>query len=197
MFPFGDGMRKTVALWLLIMSGMAILVTVFPQAGKAVAPSEQKCPSCDSFGIQRFQERKEAPAFCLNSLDGKKISLSDFKGKPVLITFWATWCNSCKEDLPLLEKLSTGKKDQITILLITIDGERKKTAQKIAAKNRITVPVLLLLKEKVMDQYGVRGWVPQTFLINQEGMLAGKIVGQRDWCSSEAWSCLKELFELR
>jgi hypothetical protein len=52
------------------------------------------------------------------------------------------------------------------------------------------------LKEKVMDQYGVRGWVPQTYLIDQEGMLVGKIVGQRDWCTPEAWFCLKELFGL-
>jgi hypothetical protein len=48
-----------------------------------------------------------------------------------------------------------------------------------------------------MDQYGVRGWVPQTYLIDQEGMLVGKIIGQRDWCSADAWSCMKELFNLR
>jgi peroxiredoxin len=190
-------MRKKTVLCLLIMTGMTILFTLFPQIGRAAIPSQLKCPSCDSFGVQRFQERKEAPAFSLQSLDRKQISLSDFRGRPVLITFWATWCASCKEDIPLLEKLSAGKKNQLTILLITIDGERKKAAQKIADQNKITVPVLLLLKEKVMDQYGVRGWVPQTFLIDQEGMLVGKIVGQRDWCSPEAWSCLKELFELR
>ena len=115
----------------------------------------------------------------------------------LLNLFWATWCTSCKEEIPLLEKFYVAKKDQLAILLITIDGERKKAAQKIADQNKVTVPVLLLLKEKVMDQYGVRGWVPQTFLIDQEGMLAGKIVGQRDWCSPEAWSCLKEFFELR
>ena len=48
-----------------------------------------------------------------------------------------------------------------------------------------------------MDQYGVRGWVPQIFLIDQEGNLAGKIVGQRDWTSAGAWDCMKELFNLR
>jgi peroxiredoxin len=190
-------MRKKIVFVLLVMTGMAILVNPFPQVGRAASPSQPESPSCDSFGIQRFQERKEAPAFCLNSLNGKKISLSDFKGKPVLITFWATWCDSCKEEIPLLEKLCAGKEDQLAILLIAIDGERKKAVQKIADQNKITVPVLLLLKEKVMDQYGVRGWVPQTFLINQEGMLVGKIVGQRDWCSPKAWSCLKELFKLR
>jgi peroxiredoxin len=55
----------------------------------------------------------------------------------------------------------------------------------------------LLLKEKVMDQYGVRGWVPQTFIIDREGRLIGKTTGERDWCSPEASSCLKELLELR
>jgi hypothetical protein len=96
-----------------------------------------------------------------------------------------------------LEKFSQGKRDQLTILLIAIDGERKRAVQKIVNENKVTLPVLLLLKEKVMDQYGVRGWVPLTFLVDQEGMLIGKIVGQRDWCSAEAWSCMKELFSLR
>jgi hypothetical protein len=83
------------------------------------------------------------------------------------------------------------------MVLIVIDGERKKAAQKIINENKITLPVLLLLKEKTMDQYGVRGWVPQTFLVDQEGMLVGKIIGQRNWSSAEAWSCMKELFSLR
>jgi peroxiredoxin len=99
--------------------------------------------------------------------------------------------------MPILEKFFQGKRDQLTILLIAIDGERKRAAQKIVNENKITLPVLLLLKEKVMDQYGVRGWVPQTYLIDQQGMLVGKIVGQRDWSSAEAWSCMKELFSLR
>jgi hypothetical protein len=97
----------------------------------------------------------------------------------------------------MLEEFSAGKRDQLTILLIAIDGERKGAAQKIVSQNKITLPVLLLLKEKVMDQYGVRGWIPLTFLVDQQGMLAGKIVGERDWGAPEAWSCLKELFELR
>ena len=80
---------------------------------------------------------------------------------------------------------------------MTIDGERKKAAQAIVDKNKISLPVLLLLKEKVMDQYGVRGWVPQIFLVDQDGMLVGKMIGERKWSSPEAWSCMKELFGLR
>jgi hypothetical protein len=85
----------------------------------------------------------------------------------------------------------------LTVLLITIDGERKRAAQKVIDQNKITLPVLLLLKEKTMDQYGVKGWMPQIYLVDQEGMLVGKIIGQRNWSSPEAWSCMKELFGLR
>jgi peroxiredoxin len=188
---------KKIGFSLSILIGMAMVLLPCLRAGRAASPSQPECPSCSSFGVQRPQERKQAPSFSLKGLDGKQVSLSDFSGKPVLITFWATWCESCKEEMPVLEKFSQGKRDQLAILLITIDGERKKAAQTIIDKNKVTLPVLLLLKEKVMDQYGVRGWVPQTYLVDQEGMLVGKIIGQRDWSSAEAWSCIKELFSLR
>jgi peroxiredoxin len=188
--------KGTVLLWSVIM-GMAILLISFLSVEEATSASLPECPSCNSFGIQRFQEKKEAPTFSLKGLDGKPIALSDFRGKPVLLIFWATWCTSCKEELPILENFSVGKRDQLALLLIAIDGERKRAIQKIVNENKVTLPVLLLLKEKVMDQYGVRGWVPQTFLIDREGMLVGKMVGPRDWGSPEAWSCMKELFSLR
>jgi thiol-disulfide isomerase/thioredoxin len=190
-------MKRRIVLLLSIMMGITTFLIPFFEIGRAASTSQPEYLFCNYFGIQRFKERKEAPAFSLKGLDGKPIALSDFRGKPVLITFWATWCTSCKEEIPLLEKFSQGKRDQLTILLIAIDGERKRAVQKIVNENKVTLPVLLLLKEKVMDQYGVRGWVPLTFLVDQEGMLIGKIVGQRDWCSAEAWSCMKELFSLR
>jgi peroxiredoxin len=189
-------MRKGAVL-LLAVIGVTIFFIAILQAKDPSSSSSKISSAYESFGIQRFQERKEAPPFSLKSLDGNQVSLSHYKGKPVLLLFWATWCISCKEDIPLLEKFSVGKKDQLAFLFIAIDGERKKKVQQIVNENKITLPVLLLLKEKVMDQYGVRGWVPQTFLIDRDGMLVGKIVGQRDWTSPEAWSAIRELFSLR
>jgi peroxiredoxin len=189
------GVKRKIGLLLLTGMGAALLLIPFLRTGTAASAPEY--PSCNSLGVQRFPERERAPAFSLRSLNGGQVSLSDFKGKPVLITFWGTWCESCKEELPVLEKFSVGKRDQLAILLIAIDGERERTVQKIVTRNKITLPVLLLLKENVMDQYGVRGWIPLTFLVDQEGMLVGKIVGQRDWSTPEAWSCLKDLFKLR
>ena len=84
-------MRKRIVLSLLTMVGMTIMLILCLQVVRATSSPQPACPSCDSFGIQRTQAKKEAPAFSLKSLDGKQVSLSDFKGKPMLIVFWATW----------------------------------------------------------------------------------------------------------
>lgn len=186
---------KTLFSFLLMMSEVYLLCTPILKAASLPA-SEENCPACTSFGVQRFPEKKSAPPFTLKGLGGKTVSLSDFKGKPVLLVFWATWCPSCKEDIVLLEKFSTGKRDELTILLLAIDGERQKRVERIIKDEHVTLSVLLILKERIMDDYEIRGWVPLTFLIDGEGMLVGKVVGQRDWCSPQAWSCLKELFSL-
>jgi thiol-disulfide isomerase/thioredoxin len=110
--------------------------------------------------------------------------------------FWASWCSACKEEIALFEKFSQGKKDQLTMYLIPIDGERESRVRRLIKEMKITLPVLLDVKEKMARTYGVR-MVPTTFLINREGFMVGMIVGQRDWSSPEAWSAVKELFSLR
>jgi cytochrome oxidase Cu insertion factor (SCO1/SenC/PrrC family) len=84
-------MKKRIVLSLSIMIGMTLMLTPCLQVVRAASPSQPECPSCSSFGVQRPQEKKQAPAFSLKGLDGNPVSLSDFKGKPVLIVFWATW----------------------------------------------------------------------------------------------------------
>jgi len=84
-------MKKRIVLAVSVLIGMTIMLFSCLQVVRAASPSQPECPSCDSFGIQRSAERKEAPAFSLKGLDGKQVSLSDFKGKPVFIVFWATW----------------------------------------------------------------------------------------------------------
>ncbi len=191
----GKDMRIGIML-LLILIGITTFMIPSLQAEGPLSPVQQAFPSCSSFGIQRFPEKKESPPFSLKSLDGNQISLKEFKGKPALLFFWCTWCPACKEDMVLLEKFFIGKKEQLTILLIAIDGEREKKIREIIKEKKITLPVLLVLKEKIMEDYGIRGWVPQIFLIDREGLMVGKIVGQRDWTASEAEPCLREIFSL-
>ncbi len=96
-----------------------------------------------------------------------------------------------------MEKCFAGKKDQLSVLYLAIDGERQKKIERIVKDDHLTFPVLLILKEKTMDDYGVRGWIPLTFVVDAEGFMIGKVVGERDWSSPQAWSCLKDVFSLR
>jgi peroxiredoxin len=187
--------KKRVLSSLMIV-GMAFFPFAILHAKDQPPSSTNHSSACESFGIQKFEGKKEAIPFSLKDLNGNQVSLSDFKGKPVLLFFWASWCTSCKEDIVLLEKFFEGKKDQLTILTIVIDGERKERVKRIVKEYKITLPVLLVLKEKILDQYSVWGWVPVTIFIDGEGILMGKTVGQRDWSSPEAWSAVKEIFSL-
>ena len=188
-------MKEKIILILIILGIVALLMPPL-LTGIASDAAQPECPSCPSFGVQRFQEKKEAPPFSLKCLDGNTVALRDLKGKPVLLKFWATWCPTCKEELPVLEKFAAGRGDQLAILLLAIDGEKEKKVQRAVKENKVTLPVLLDIKEKIARTYGVK-FIPVTFLVDREGMLVGTVVGERDWSSPEAWSAVKELLGLR
>jgi peroxiredoxin len=159
--------------------------------------SSEISSACDSFGVVKSQVEKKALPFSLKLLDGEKtVSLSDFKGKPVLLKFWAAWCPACVEELAPMQKFSEGGRDQLVILLAAIDGEKEKKVRRLIKENKITLPVLLDPKAKTARSYGVT-FVPVSFLISQEGLIVGTVVGERDWVSQKAWSAVKELFNLR
>ena len=84
-------MKNRIVLSLSIVIGMTIMLILCLQVVRAASPPQPEHPSCDAFGIQRSPEKKEAPSFSLKGLNGNQVSLSDFKGKPVLVVFWATW----------------------------------------------------------------------------------------------------------
>ena len=178
----------------LVAIGIAVALISILQARDSFPWDEQNCPSCDSFGIQRLDKLK-APSFSLKGLDGKKLALKDIKGNPIILTFWATWCTPCREELPTLERFAEGKKDQLTILTMAIDGENKSKVRRFVDENKINLTVLLDEKEQIARTYRVR-MVPTTILINREGVMIGAIMGQRDWSVPEAWLAIRELLGL-
>jgi len=175
-----------MAVWLIVF------VAPLLHAGGTFTSPQVSESSPGPFGILRLQEKKEAPPFCLKTLNGGNVSLSDYKGKLVLLAFWATWCPSCVEELPLLEKFTAQNKEHLTVLALAIDGEKEKRIRRIVNENQITLPVLLDVKEKIARTYGVK-FVPAAFLINREGLIVGKIIGERDWTLAEAWPSIKEV----
>jgi cytochrome c biogenesis protein CcmG, thiol:disulfide interchange protein DsbE len=128
---------------------------------------------------------KKAPDFTFKNLDGKEISLSDYKGKVIMVNFWATWCGPCIHEMPDLEKLyQTYKKDGLQIIGLTVSSKAKQIPIKIK-KTGVTYPILLNA-ESAVASYGGFGSIPHTFIINRAGEIVKVIEGGRSYKDFEA-----------
>lgn len=118
-----------------------------------------------------------APNFTLESLDGKSISLSDLRGKAVLLNFWATWCAPCKIEMPWFIELQKEYGEQgLQIVGVAMDDSSKEDIEKFAKDMGVNYPVLLG-KEAVGDAYGGVPALPETFFIGRDGKIVDKIIG--------------------
>jgi len=112
----------------------------------------------------------KAPDFQLKDLDGKEVKLSDFRGKGVILFFWASWCVRCKDHLPEINQIYGMLKDK-NIELLAIDvGETAKKVKRFMKKNPIDFPVLLDVSQSVSQSYVVVG-VPTFIVMDKDGYL--------------------------
>jgi peroxiredoxin len=143
--------------------------------------------------IDRSVIPKEAPGFRLEELNGGKVQLRDYKGKVICLTFWATWCGPCKEELPSLEALHQQSKGKdLVVLTVAVDFNGSIPVKKFMAKQGYDFQVLLDSKNEVLDLYRVER-IPTSFLIDRKGRIAGKVLGPRNWRSPEAITLLNRM----
>jgi len=123
-------------------------------------------------------EGKIAPAFTLTTLDGKKVSLADFKGRPVLVNFWATWCGPCKIEMPWFEQFHKQYAAQgLEILGLADDVDAGKDAiAKVATKTGVTYPILLT-DGNVQKAYGGLDVLPMSFYVDRNGVVVVETAG--------------------
>jgi thiol-disulfide isomerase/thioredoxin len=120
---------------------------------------------------------KPAPGFTLKTLDGKTVSLSDYKGKAVLVNFWATWCGPCKLEMPWLIDLQKKYAAQgFTVLGISEDDGPVKDVADFAAKMNVNYPVLMA-DDKVSKTYGGVDYLPTSYYIGRDGKVVAEIGG--------------------
>ena len=133
-----------------------------------------------------------APDFNLMGMDGKTHTLEDLKGKFVLVNFWATWCNPCKVEMPLLEKLhQTLKSEKFTVLGLHV-GPGPENIEEFKKLMPISFPIYVDMDLEV--NWGVPG-LPTTFLMNPEGKLIYRAVGKREFASDDMVNFLKNQIE--
>jgi peroxiredoxin len=140
------------------------------------------------FGIQRANRNKVgtpagkmqgqiAPDFTLSTLDGKMMKLSDFRGKAVLLNFWATWCEPCKVEMPWFVDLQKKYGPQgLQVIGVAMDDASPGEIQSFAQKLGVNYPVLLG-KEEVGSAYGGIEYLPSTFYIGRDGKIIDHVFG--------------------
>lgn len=111
-----------------------------------------------------------APDFTLESLDGRQVSLSDFRGSVVLINLWATWCPACKTEVATLDASYRAHRDEGYVVLGIAIGESKEAVVPFVARMSMTYPVLLDAEGTMMERYRALG-LPTSVLVDREGIV--------------------------
>src|SRR5262249_45266864 len=123
---------------------------------------------------------QSSPELSLKDADGKTYNLSDYRGKIVVLNFWATWCVPCKEEMPIFtEAYKRYNQRGLVILAASLDDARtRKYIPKFVQRFKIEFPVLVDATSTTMQQMGLGDSVPSTLFFDEKGNVAGKIVGQ-------------------
>lgn len=121
----------------------------------------------------------KAPDFKVRSGDGTEYSLSDFKGKMVILNFWATWCPPCKKEIPDFIALYDEYKDEgLVILGVSVDQGGWMVTKEFSDNTGINYPVAMANRDMIYQYGGIKS-IPTTFIIDQKGRIAGQFTGYR------------------
>ncbi|OGP31282.1 MAG: hypothetical protein A2073_06720 [Deltaproteobacteria bacterium GWC2_42_11] len=139
----------------------------------------------------------QAPAFTLPDLKGKMVKLSDYRGKVVFLNFWATWCKPCRDEMPSMQVLYDVLKKQnynFEMLAVSVDRDGPPVVEKFVKEYGLTFPILHDRKGGIKEIYKTTG-VPETLIIDQNGVIAEKVMGPREWRAEESTKVIMELIQ--
>ena len=133
---------------------------------------------------------KPAPDFTLLDMQGQQVSLEQFRGKVVILNFWATWCPPCREEMPSMERLYRDLKDQgLVMLAVNVEENGQQAVSQFLQRNPYSFSILLDTEAKVQNQYGVFRF-PESFIIDRNGVVVEKIIGGRNWLSGPTFKLI-------
>jgi peroxiredoxin len=133
-----------------------------------------------------------APGFTLKDLAGKSVSLAQYRGKIVVLNFWASWCPPCREEFPSLERLNEVFAGKDFVMLGVNADTDKANLEDFLGKHLHTFTILPDPDAKVQDLYGVDKF-PETFIIGRDGKILEHVIGAIDWSSVKVLSYFNNL----
>ena len=163
----------------------ALLVFAVPYAqSKEVPLSADEKKVLKKLRITPATQWIEAHDFAGDLMDAKTVNLKDYRGRFVLLNFWATWCSPCLKEMPDFEKayLQMGH-DKLVVLAVGM-GESIEKIKAFSNKYGFSFPLLADNKMEITKLYGVRN-IPVTYMIGPDGVVLGRALGIRDWASPD------------
>ncbi|MGE7903044.1 TlpA disulfide reductase family protein [Peribacillus sp. NPDC094092] len=157
-----------------IIASVALLSLITVAIVQAMDNEQKGNDEKDALGGLKIGAK--APDFSLKTLDGKQVELSDYKGKKVMLNFWATWCPPCKKEMPDMEKYAQQAGDDVVVLAVNIDPEND--VQAFVDDNGITFTIPLdsqSAKNPVNERYKILS-IPTTYFIDKEGIIRNKVI---------------------
>lgn len=134
----------------------------------------------EGLGFRVFDNPPQAEDFLLQTLEGGELRLSSFKGKVVLMNFWATWCPPCIEEMPSMQRLYHElPRDSFEILAINMQEDRD-TVEQFISEHSFEYPILLDFGGEVARRYAVRG-LPTSYVIAPDGSMPAALIGFAHW----------------
>lgn len=203
--------RKLAAVAVLVGASGLIVALFLWMVGPAAAREVQAAcngmrPTWQNKAFQRLPAK--APDFTLKDVDGNTVSLSQYRGKVVLVNFWASWCEVCKSEKPSLAAITRDlEREGLVVLSLASDDEMKLVDDSLrgALRNKDKTwggaPFDILVDPPSSGNLGdvAAAWgiekVPESFLIDREGNIRMYLVNKRDWSSDVVQTCVESLID--
>jgi cytochrome c biogenesis protein CcmG, thiol:disulfide interchange protein DsbE len=168
---------------LLILAVLVVVAVVLP-AGAAllgrrqpVAELEVRTPSTVSTAAQTYPPGTPAPALRLRGLDGRPVDLAALRGRPVVVNFWATWCEPCVREFPLLRQAAaTHRPDRLAVVGV-LTNDRPAAARAFVRRHHATWPIGIDPDATTATRWGAVG-LPHTWFVRPDGTLASHQLGE-------------------
>lgn len=178
---------STIVKFLFIVS---FILATFP-----VKVAEREQPKL-GHRLSPVAKPKSAPNFSLADMDEAQLSLQKYRGKVVLLNFWATWCPPCRREMPSMERLHLNfeKKDFSVLAVNQMEDSDHVFAYTGELEVDPTFPILFDKDSKVSNAYGVQG-LPTTFLIDKNGQIRYRAIGGREFDHPEVIKLIQQLVE--
>ena len=171
---------------LFILLCSCCLCLLVPMRVSADAATLTLSQALSSMKVTVPKARLLAPDFTLPDLKLETVRLSDYRGKLVILNFWASFCAPCRREMPALENLWQRYRDRgLVVLALSADRDNLKRVENFVSEGDYSFPILLDTAGRVRKNYEIRA-LPTSYLIGRDGKFIGRIIGEREWDSEQS-----------